>query len=157
MRFKTVPNPVRTQSFAVAACPMGTIVLSGGALSSGLSINVELLSAWPQSMRKFKAVMWNGSVQDEELTTFAICAQKPRRYSITPLTVTGGGPDAIDITGTPCPPRTAVIGGGVHVSSARPEVTLGASIDESSFIWRSEVINNAVDPPTSTTYAICAA
>ena len=158
MRFKTVPNPAQTQSFAIATCPAGTVVLSGGALSSSISINVELLSAWPQSMHKFKAIMWNGSVADEELTTFAICGQKPLRYSITPLTVTDeGGPDAVDVTGTACPVRTAVIGGGVHVSAARPAVTLGASIDESDFIWSSEVINNAVDPATSTTYAICAA
>ena len=158
MRSKTVPNPAQTQSSAIATCPAGTVVLSGGALSSGVSINVELLSAWPQSMHSFKAVMWNGSVTDEELTTFAICGQKPARYSITPLTVTDqGGPDAIDLTGTACPMRTSVIGGGVHVHAPRPAVTLGASVDESNFIWSSDVINNAVDPATSTTYAICAA
>jgi hypothetical protein len=56
MRFKTVPNPAQTQSFAIATCPAGTVVLSGGALSSSISINVELLSAWPQSTSKFKAV-----------------------------------------------------------------------------------------------------
>ena len=51
-RFKTVPNPAQTQSFAIATCPAGTVVLSGGALSSSISINVSLLSAWPQIRRR---------------------------------------------------------------------------------------------------------
>jgi hypothetical protein len=76
----TAPTDVGwTQAFAIATCPSGTVVLSGGALSSSVSINVELLSAWPQSMHKFKTV------------------------------------------------RTAVIGGGIHVSAARPEVSIGAT------------------------------
>ena len=158
MRFKTVPNPAQTQSFAIATCPAGTVVRAAGALSSSISINVDLLSAWPKTMRKFKAVMWNGSVRDEELTTFAVCGEKPLRYSITPLALTDEeGPDAVDITGTGCPARSSVLGGGVHVSAARPAVTLGGSIDEDNVIWTSEVINNATDPATSTTYAICAA
>ena len=133
-------------------------MLSGGALSSSVSINVDLLSAWPQSMHKFKAVMWNGSAEDAQLTTFAVCGQQPLRYSIAPLTLTDqGGPNTVDLMGSACPARSSVIGGGIHVSSARPGVTLGESDDESSMGWTVELINNEADPATSTTYAICAA
>ncbi len=158
-RFKTVDNPAFTQSFAIATCPAGTAVLGGGALSSSVSINVELLSAWPQSIHKFKAVMWNGSVTDEQLTTFAVCAQKPLRYSITPATVTDlGGPQRRPHRAPQCPVRSTVIGGGVHVSSARPSVTLGESdVESSTRLGLSRSSTTRRTPRPSTTYAICAA
>jgi hypothetical protein len=87
-----------------------------------------------------------------------VCGQKPPSYSITPLTGTdAGGPDSIDLTGTACPVRTSVIGGGVHVHAARPDVTIAASVESAGFIWDSDVINDGADPATATTYAICAA
>jgi hypothetical protein len=153
---KTVANPARKQSFAIATRPAGTVVLSGGALSSSISINVSLLSAWPQSMHKFKAIMWNGSLEDDQLTTFAVCGQEPPAYSIKPLTGADQGGPSIDLTGSACSVRTSVIGGGVHVHTARPAVTIAASIDDAQ-LWDSDVMNNAADPATSTTYAICAA
>jgi len=43
------------------------------------------------------------------------------------------------------------------VSTARPEVTLAASVEDAGFLWDTDVMNSAVAPETSTTYAICAA
>ena len=39
----------------------------------------------------------------------------------------------------------------------RQAVTVGASLDDSDTQWLSEVVNDAPDPATETTYAICAA
>lgn len=108
-------------------------------------------------MRKFKAVMWNGSLNDEQLTTFVVCAQRPPRYSITPAPVTDLGGPSVDLTGAECPPRTTVIGGGLHVSGARPEVTFGRSINGVTTLWDATVLNDETDPATFTSYAICAA
>ena len=45
--FTTVDNPPGAQSAAVAVCPAGTRLLSGGTLSTADTVDVQLLSAWP--------------------------------------------------------------------------------------------------------------
>ena len=54
------------------------------------------------------------------------------------------------------PGGTSIIGGCIHVHHPRPLVTLGASFDDQSTQWLSEVVN--LDPnPAVTIYATCAA
>ena len=155
--FATVDNPAGTQSAAVAACPAGTRLLSGGTLSTGDTVDVQLLSAWPLGPERFKSVMWNGSATDQQLTTFAICGHKPAGYTITSATGSDtGGPDTL-VGGGQCPAGTSILGGGIHVASPRPTVTLGASLDDPETQWLSEVVNLDPNPATVTIYAICAA
>ena len=81
--FTTVDNPPGTQSAAIAVCPAGTRLLSGGTLSTADTVDVQLLSAWPLGPEQFKSVMWNASATDQRLTTFAICGHRPAGYTIT--------------------------------------------------------------------------
>jgi hypothetical protein len=67
-----------------------------------------------------------------------------------------GGPD-VQVGGAQCPAGTSILGGGIHVHSPRPTVTLGLSLDEPSTQWLSEVLNQAPEPATVTIKAICAA
>ena len=155
--FTTVDNPAGAKSAAIAVCPAGTRLLSGGTLSTADTADVQLLSAWPLGPERFKSVMWNGSATDQQLTTFAICGHKPAGYAITSATSSDtGGPDTL-AADLQCPAGTSILGGGVHVTSPRPAVTVGASLDDSDTQWLSEVVNDAPDPATETTYAICAA
>jgi hypothetical protein len=157
MTFATVDNLAGSQSAAVAVCPAGTRLLSGGTLSTGDTVDLELLSAWPLSVHKFKSVMWNGSGRDEKVTSFAICAQRPPRYTITNSTFTDTGGPVTDVGGAQCPANTTIIGGGIHVTAARSTVTLGSSVGEPDMQWLAEVLNIDPDPATVTIYAICAA
>ncbi|MGN6174212.1 MAG: hypothetical protein ACTHPS_14910 [Streptosporangiaceae bacterium] len=75
---------------------------------------------------------------------------------ITCLRSDTGGPDTLT-GGAQCSPGTSILGGGIHVTSPRPAVTLGASLDQPSTQWLSEVVNSATEPATATIYAICAA
>ena len=155
--FTTVDNPPGVQSAAVAVCPAGTRLLSGGTLSTADTVDVQLLSAWPLGPERFRSVMWNGSTADQRLTTFAICGHQPAGYTITSATGSDtGGPDTL-VGGAQCPAGTSILGGGIHVISPRPTVTLGFSDDDSGPQWLSEVVNDAPEPATATTYAICAA
>ncbi len=155
--FTTVDNPPGTQSAAIAVCPAGTRLLSGGTLSTADTVDVQLLSAWPLGPQRFKSVMWNGSGTDQRLTTFAICGHRPAGYTITSASGTdAGGPDTL-IGGAECPAGTSILGGGIHVIHPRPAVTLGASLDDPATQWLSEVVNLAPEPVAATTYAICAA
>ena len=155
--FATADNPPGSQSAAVAVCPAGTRLLSGGTLSTADTTDVQLLSAWPLGPARFKSVMWNGSATDQRVTTFAICGHRPARYTITSAADSDpGGPNTL-AGGAQCPAGTSILGGGIHVSSPRPAVTLGASIDEPGTQWLSEVVNSAAASATVTIYAICAA
>src|SRR5215469_2507533 len=144
--FTTVDNPAGAQSAAIAVCPTGTRLLSGGTLSTADTVDVQLLSAWPLGKQRFKSVMWNGSATDQRLTTFAICGHSPAGYTITSATGSDtGGPDTL-VGGVQCPAGTSILGGGVHVTSPRPAVTLGFSDDDSGPQWLSEVLNGAPQP-----------
>jgi hypothetical protein len=88
--FTTVDNPPGSKSAAVAVCPTGTRLLSGGTLSTADTTDVQLLSAWPPGPARFKSVMWNGSATEPAtqwlsevvnqdpapatMTIYAICA-----------------------------------------------------------------------------------
>ena len=155
--FTTVDNPPGSKSAAVAVCPAGTRLLSGGTLSTADTTDVQLLSAWPPGPARFKSVIWNGSATDQQLTTFAVCGHRPTGYTITSATGSDtGGPDTLT-GGAQCPAGTSILGGGIHVTSPRPAVTLGASLDEPSTQWLAQVVNSATEPVTVTIYAICAA
>ena len=156
--FSTVDNPAGARNFATAHCPGGTKLLSGGAASTGDTVDLMQLSAWPVDDRRYRAAMWNGSGRDEQLTAFAVCAQKPARYTIVSASFTDdtAGP-VTDVGGAQCPARTKIIGGGIHVKAARPTVTLGASVGEPDMQWLAEVVHDDPDPVTVTIYAICAA
>ncbi len=155
--FTTVDNPAGAKAAAVAVCPAGTRLLSGGTLSTGDTVDVELLSAWPLGPERFKSVMWNGSAADQQLTTFAICGRRPAGYTITSATGSDTGGPVTQVGGAQCPAGTSILGGGIHVTSPRPTVTLGASLDDPDTQWLSEVVNLAPEPATVTIYAICAA
>lgn len=155
--FTTVDNPPGTQSAAIAVCPTGTRLLSGGTLSSADTVDVQLLSAFPLGPERFKSVMWNGSGTDQRLTTFAICGHRPAGYTITSASgADTGGPDTL-IGQAQCPAGTSILGGGIHITGPRPAITVGASLDDSATSWLSETINLAPESAMATTYAICAA
>ena len=154
--FSTVDNPPGGKSSAIAVCPAGTRLLSGGTLSTADTTDVQLLSAWPLGPERFKSVIFNGSATGQRLTTFAVCGHRPAGYAITSATGSHTGPDTL-VGGAQCPAGTSILGGGIHVTGPRPSVTLGASLDEPSTQWLSEVVNLDPAPATVTIYAICAA
>jgi hypothetical protein len=155
--FTTVDNPPGAQSAAVAVCPAGTRLLSGGTLSTADTVDVQLLSAWPLGPERFKSVMWNGSGTAQRLVTFAVCGHRPAGYAIVSASGTDTGGPVTDIGGAQCPAGTSIVGGGIHVTHPRPAVTLGASLDDPATQWLSEVLNEAPGPAAVTIYAICAA
>lgn len=155
--FTTVDNPTGSQSAAIATCPAGTRLLSGGSLSTADTVDVRLLSAWPLGGQRFKSVMENNSGIDQRLTTFAVCGHRPAGYTITSQTGSDpAGPDT-SLGSAPCPAGTSILGGGIHVIGPRPTVTLGASLDDAANDWLSELLHEDAAPVTATTYAICAA
>jgi hypothetical protein len=155
--FSSADNPAHSQSSAVATCPTGTVLLSGGGVSTADTADVQQLSAFPVGPHKFRVVMWNGSSGDQRLNAFALCAKQPPRYSITNSSSTDPGGPADDSGGVLCPAGSAIIGGGIHITNPRPLVTLGASFSSSGNQWVSEVVTDDTAATTITISAICAA
>jgi hypothetical protein len=157
--FTTVTDPAHSQVGANAACPTGTVLLSGGTLSGDDTVGSQLLSAWPLGPHRFRGVMWNGGSTSQSFTVFALCAQKPPGYAIRSTTVTdAGGPSgSVDVADALCPAHTAVLGGGLHIQGPNPDVTVGASIQDSDPLWFTEAVSALATPTTATTFAICAA
>lgn len=156
--FNTVANPGQTKNVATAHCPSGTKLLSGGSQTTGDTVDLVLLSASPLDNHRYRAVMWNGSDRDEQLTAFAVCSQRPPRYTIETASFTDdtAGP-VTDIGGAQCAARTKIIGGGIRIAAPRPTVTLGGSVGEPDMQWLAEVVHDDADPVTVTITAICAA
>jgi hypothetical protein len=156
-QFANAANPAHTQSHATAICPIGTVLLSGGVFSTSDVASVFVLSAFPKSQRKFRAVMWNGSDRNEQMSAFAVCAHKPPKYVITSQTGSDGGGPSTDIGGGQCPTGTTAIGGGSKVLSPNPGIYIGGGIVEPDMQWLSEVVNSTTASATVSPFAICAA
>ena len=113
--FRSVDNPAGAQTGATAKCPSGTVVFSGGALSTSDSSAVQLDAAWPNTPTTFRARMLNGTASDETVTAFAVCGTRPAGYSIKRSTVSVAA-GAYAYAGPECPSTSAIIGGGVTAS-----------------------------------------
>jgi hypothetical protein len=157
IQFANADNPPHMQSNATAICPINTVLLSGGVFSTSDVASVYMLQAFPASQRKYRAVMWNGSDRDEQMSSFAICGHKPPGYVITTSTVSDmGGPDSALDGASQCPTGTHVTGGGVKILGPNPLVAPIAMLDEPSMQWQGFVLNATPNPVTATEYAICA-
>ena len=160
--FTIVDDPAGAQTSGVATCPVNTVILSGGVLSTGDQASVYLTSAHPTSARAFKAFQNNGSSNDQPFYVYALCAAKPPGYTRTSASSTApageqGGTNAA------CPANTSVIGGGIGSGAPNAAVIPTTSDPEASdpaeefpSVWAAVSSNSLDVAVTVTAYAICA-
>jgi hypothetical protein len=153
---KTADSPGLTQTGATATCPVGTVVLSGGVSSTSTSAQTHVLSSWAVSHRGFRAILWNGTGDDQSMSVSAVCGQQPPGYTITHES--GDVPPAgLDFAGGVCPANTTVISGGFHVATPNPDVRLDTSLEDGLHDWDIDFNNRGTTTVTLTSSAICAA
>jgi hypothetical protein len=70
-----VTNGAGSQTNAVASCPAGTSVMSGGALSSSSSTVVDLNSSIPSGSTAWSSYENNNTGTDTSLTPYAVCGK----------------------------------------------------------------------------------
>jgi hypothetical protein len=158
VRSASVDLPGRSQAVATATCPKGTVLFDGGISTTANSPNAFVLSAYPQGTTAYSGTIWNGSTTDAALTATAICGAKPLHYKVVTSTAADDTPGPVTIvTAAQCPDGTAILGGGSSVQSARPAVSVAASLLDSGSEWLVETINAGIQGVGLTTYAICAA
>jgi len=105
----------------------------------------------------------NDSSADSGMTTYAICADKPKKYKVVQSSAVLDGPSGGPITGdaeATCPSKTVVLGGGTDSSSfdLLDNIGLSEPSPDIDYSWYGvQVSENGENPlPTMTTYAICA-
>ena len=86
---------------------------------------------------------------------FALCGRKPRGYEIVSSTGSGMGP-ADFVGGVQCPIGKTLLSGGIRVTDPRPEVTFGASFQDSGEQWVGEVLGTTATIVETTLFAVCA-
>jgi hypothetical protein len=153
--FKTVDNAAATTAATTVVCPTGTVVLSGGVLSTADVTTVDAISMWAPGKTKFRGVMWNGSGSDAKLTVLAVCAKQPPGYAIVRFTV-AVDPGVTDISGATCPSGTSVISGGVKEASPTPAVPISANDVNTAHNWTTVVTNTTTAAMNVQSSAICA-
>jgi hypothetical protein len=154
--FQVQANPNGGSVSATATCPRRTVLLGGGASSTGDSVSAFQISAWPSSSKTYSAWMFNGGDRDEQLVVYALCGARPPGYAIVSNTSTSSSGSALGNT-VGCPAGTTLTGGGVKVAIPRPQTPLGSSGQNSGEQWYADVLNTSGLPITTTVYAICAA
>jgi hypothetical protein len=149
-------NPPHDNTPATVTCPTGTVVLSGGALSTSDTTAEELTTLGPLGPHRYTAFMDNTSDVDQQFTVFAVCAVKPPRYAIVSQSETDMGPDDPVLTPV-CPAGTSVLGGGIKVVNPGFDVAIAGSLDEDRHGWFGEAVNQRSGATMLSSQAICGA
>src|SRR5262249_62348529 len=103
----------------------------------------------------YTAIDFTGTGTAGRLPAFAIGGRRPDGYRIKSATGSGTGP-ADSLGGVQCPAGKTILSGGIRVTDPRPEVTFGASFQDSGERWVGEVLGNTTSTVESTLFAICA-
>ncbi len=156
VQFAAADDPAGAQATAIAVCPIGSVLLSGGWSTDSDSAQAYVLSAWPRSRRKFKVQMWNGTAQEQHVHAYAVCATKPPKYSIQSASATTTGPADI-IGGESCPAGRSVVGGGFRIANPQPLFTIPRFLEEDELGWTADTLVPTESQVKLTWYAICAA
>jgi hypothetical protein len=117
-----VPNG--TQRGVSAPCPTGTVVMGGGAFASSGSLGANLNASYPLTDGSaWNAYESNTSGGTDTLTSYAICAKRPRYYSVVENTVDNPSGTQTFVS-VACPATYKVLGVGALGTSADTAVTL---------------------------------
>jgi hypothetical protein len=154
--FASADNPPHANTTAVASCPTGTVVLSGGAFSTSDTTANVLTSLGPVGQHRFTVSMANTSNVDQQVTAFAVCAAKPPKYTIVSQSETDMGPDDPALTPV-CPTGTSILGGGIQIVIPNFDVAIAGSLDEDRHGWFGEAVNLRSGATALSSQAICGA
>jgi hypothetical protein len=150
-----VDNPANTQSLAVALCPLGSLPLGGGAVSTSTSLFVNINTTQPFG-NEWKVFENNASTPevDAEMQAFAICGKLPG-YNVQvgppaqnpPVTQIG-----VEVS---CPAGTLPTGGGMISDFSNVGVNLNTSAPDGS-TWVSFEDNSSAFTPSALATVVCA-
>jgi hypothetical protein len=146
--------PTGTQAGLTAACPAKTVVLGGGAFSSGIGSAYAINTTYPGNTTHWSSDM-NNTGSTETAIDYAICGKKPKGYVIVPGTATDNPPGSDTGTTASCPSsHVSILSAGVYSTSGATDVDVN-ELNASGGAVAYEA-NASADDWEVFAYAICA-
>jgi hypothetical protein len=151
-----------TQTPSIVMCPGNEVPFGGGVYVTSTSVNVNVNTSRPLiTGNGWVADVNNDSSSDSGMTTYAICADKPKKYDVVQSSMQMETDGAVLIAEpyAACPSKTIVLGGGVDSSSSDLLDNIGDSSPDNKKGWMGVEVSddeNENPSPTITAYAICA-
>jgi hypothetical protein len=154
-----IANPPQGQSLGAVTCPVGTVVLGGGARSSSTSTAVNISSSFPESKTTWSVTMNNAGSAHSGATfvVYAVCAKRPKQYVI----VSGSTfiePNSLSFQSANCPARSELLGGGADPNSTDLGVNISGEGPNLELVyggWFVAMGNSGTEQVITTAYAIC--
>ena len=154
----TVSND--SQGGVSAPCPAGTVVMGGGAFASSSSVGANINSSYPVTDGSaWNAYESNTSGGSDTLTSYAICAKRPRFYAVEGNSVDNPAGTETFVS-VACPATYKVLGVGAVGSSTDPEVALNGlepykSTHPTTYGVKAWVNNAGLGDDTAYAFAVC--
>jgi hypothetical protein len=145
--------PTSNQTDASVSCPAGTVVWGGGASVPGSSVAVNIAASFPTDNGWYVEVN-NISGASASFSVSAVCAQRPRKYTIWESAEYDTPPQSQSSGAQACPGNATVLGGGV-ASTAGSFVTDINSTMPAGNGWAAYMSSTATRPTSFNVYAIC--
>jgi hypothetical protein len=152
-----VAIPANGEAQGIAACPSGTVSLTGGANVFGDTANQAMDASAPYGTNGWRVYM--SSVGPDGSTGFVrvACATEPKGWAQVSSAYKSNPADTATNVSVDCPAGTDVLGGGPFKSSPSPEVTIGLTTSLSNLEgWHSNEDNNSSTAESVDEWAVCA-
>ena len=148
-----VASPDMTQRRAVMNCPIGTVPLGGGVITSSTSTLVSVNSSFP-TVSGWAADISNVSGAD---TTFAVkvfCAAKPAHYKVVRQQAPNPAATHTTVAAT-CPVGSRPLGGGAASNSGSAFVALSSTAPAGKRAWQISENNATGEDAKVSVFALC--
>jgi hypothetical protein len=147
--------PAGITNHAIANCPTGTVVIGGGALSTSGSVLTNIADTFPAG-NAWRVDMNNATTSANTLVSRAICAKKPKGYTL----VVGSNSDIFAHSSASasafCPGVTVPLSGGVVNFLDDVQANMNATFPTNADGWFSEINNAGIGNAIMSTRMICA-
>jgi len=161
----TLPNTSGALSSGQATCPGGTVAWGGGVVGESTSIYQTVHASYPL-VSSGVATAWvgyvnNASPDDSSFVVYAVCAAKPKKYSVQSASATNRA-DAQDDLVVTCPvvnsntgKRSKALGGGGVGASVSLFQAINSSYPGNDTSWTVDMNNRNPGASVFAAYVIC--
>jgi len=143
------------QTAVFAACPAGTVVLSGGAFSSDAGPDFTINGISPVGSAEWGSEMNNTSGSNDTVTDYAICGKQPKSYSINESAGVDNPAGSLTPVSEVCPTGSSIVGAGLYSNAGSPDVALNELVADGSA--QGFEANNSGSDAGIYAFSICAA
>jgi hypothetical protein len=154
--FSGIGLPTGSIGAGEVSCPMGTVVLSGGAYTAG-GVRTGLNQSLPEGAHEWFVLVNNYGNGPTTFNVYAVCAKRPKGYvQLSGSNVNNPAGDQTSAT-EDCPTGDVIIGGGDSAAAVEsPSIDMTSSYPNGLASWTVAESNFSTGDETFNVVAICA-